>query len=108
MRASPDWLGQPELRAFSDRTHAGRELARELVRLGPFVAPIVLALPRGGVPVAFEVASALKAPLDVLVVRKLGHPLQPELAVGAIASGGVRVLNEDVLSQVDLPARFGG
>jgi predicted phosphoribosyltransferase len=57
---------------------------------------VVLGLPRGGVPVAYEVASALDAPLDVFVVRKLGHPRQPELAMGAIASGGIRVLNADV------------
>jgi putative phosphoribosyl transferase len=63
----------------------------------------VLALPRGGVPVAFEVARALKAPLDVLIVRKLGVPGQPELAMGAIASGGVRVLNEELLKYYPIP-----
>ncbi len=81
---------------FADRTDAGRRLAR---RLGHLRAdnPVVLALPRGGVPVAAEVAAALDAPLDVLVVRKLGVPAQPELAMGAIGEGGVRVLNDEVL-----------
>lgn len=82
--------------SFADRTDAGRQLARRLEHLrGTDVA--VLGLPRGGVPVAFEVAMALDAPLDVLNVRKLGVPQQPELAMGAIGEGGVRVLNEDVL-----------
>jgi predicted phosphoribosyltransferase len=88
--------------AFQDRAQAGRELARELARLDAFTDPLVLALPRGGVPVGYHVARALKAPLDVLIVRKLGHPLQPELAIGALASGGIRVLNREILSQVDL------
>lgn len=78
---------------FENRRDAGRRLAAELARL-PLENPVVLALPRGGVPVGHEIASALGAPLDVLVVRKLGMPQQPELAMGAIASGGVRVLNE--------------
>lgn len=64
---------------------------------------IVLGLPRGGVPVAFEVASALGAPLDVLVVRKLGVPDQPELAMGAVASGGVRVINDEVMQELEIP-----
>jgi putative phosphoribosyl transferase len=82
---------------FRDRTEAGRALAERLraQRMGGDI--VVLALPRGGVPVGFEVASALEAPLDVFVVRKLGVPSQPELAMGAIASGGVRVLNEAVV-----------
>ena len=63
---------------------------------------VVLGLPRGGVPVAFEVARALQAPLDVLVVRKLGVPFQPELAFGAIGEGGVRVINESVVQEADL------
>ena len=82
--------------SFSDRTDAGRRLARRLGHLR-FDDPVVLALPRGGVPVAAEVAAALDAPLDVLVVRKLGVPFQPELAMGAIGEGGVRVLNDEVL-----------
>ena len=84
-------------RVFDDRRDAGRALVPELERC-KFENPLILGLPRGGVPVAFEVAAALKAPLDVFVVRKLGAPFQPELAIGAIASGGVRVLNHDVVS----------
>ena len=79
-----------------DRTDAGRHLARSLERLrGSDV--VVLGLPRGGVPVAFEVARALGAPLDVIVVRKLGVPYQPELAMGAIGEGGIRVSNDEVI-----------
>ncbi|MFZ5476313.1 MAG: phosphoribosyltransferase [Myxococcota bacterium] len=87
---------------FRNRVDAGRALAAELVKRPPGGSPLVLGLPRGGVPVAFEVARALGAPLDVLVVRKLGAPMQPELAMGAIASGGVRVLNADVLRMLGL------
>ena len=81
---------------FMDRTDAGRALARSLeyLRGGEVV---VLGLPGGGVPVAFEVASALEAPLDVIVVRKLGVPYQPELAMGAIGEGGIRVTNDEVI-----------
>jgi putative phosphoribosyl transferase len=82
---------------FRDRTEAGQLLAERLQEYKACADAIVLALPRGGVPVAFEVASKLGLPLDVFVVRKLGVPGQRELAMGAIASGGVRVLNEDVL-----------
>ena len=82
---------------FVDRTDAGRRLAAVLVGRWPEREVVVLALPRGGVPVATEVAAALGAPLDVLVVRKLGVPWQPELALGAIASGGVMVLNDEVV-----------
>ena len=87
---------------FTDRRDAGRHLATELAdrRLDRTLAdPVVLGLPRGGVPVAAEVAQALDAPLDVLVVRKLGLPRQPELAMGAIGERGARVLNDDVLVQ---------
>jgi putative phosphoribosyl transferase len=81
---------------FTDRTAAGQRLAGSLDHLrGDDV--VVLGLPRGGVPVAFEVAMALQAPLDVIVVRKLGVPFQPELAMGAIGEGGIRVSNEDVI-----------
>ena len=90
--------------AFRDREDAGRSLGAALKRLGGMVNPIVLGLPRGGLPVAFEVARAVHAPLDVWVVRKLGHPLQTELAIGAIASGGVRVLNEALIARTGLPA----
>ena len=82
---------------FRDRTDAGRQLAAELAPYAGRPDVRVLALPRGGVPVAFEVAKALRAPLDVFLVRKLGLPGHEELAMGAIASGGVRVLNEDVV-----------
>jgi putative phosphoribosyl transferase len=86
---------------FEDRTDAGRRLAGRLRRLrGTDV--VVLGLPRGGVPVAYEVARTLNAPLDVLVVRKLGVPWQPELAFGAIGERGVRVLNDDVLAETGL------
>ncbi|GAA2735415.1 phosphoribosyltransferase family protein [Actinocorallia aurantiaca] len=81
---------------YTDRRHAGALLAGSLEHLRDR-DPLVLGLPRGGVPVAFEVARALGAPLDVIVVRKLGTPGQPELAMGAIGEGGVRVLNSDVL-----------
>ena len=83
---------------FRDRTHAGRELARRLTRYAGRPDVVVMALPRGGVPVAYEVARALEAPLDVLLVRKLGVPGHEELAMGAIASGGVRVLNPEVIA----------
>src|SRR5687768_1307277 len=82
---------------FRDRREAGKALARRLDHLRDEEDLIVLALPRGGVPVAYEVARALDAPLDVFIVRKLGVPGHEELAMGAIASGGVRVINEDVL-----------
>jgi predicted phosphoribosyltransferase len=88
---------------FADRSDAGRRLAR--LFLGEASRnPVVLALPRGGVPVAFEVSRALHAPLDVFVVRKLGVPRHEELALGAIASGGVRVINEDVVTTLGIPA----
>ena len=82
---------------FRDRTEAGRVLAEGLAGYANRPDVVVLALPRGGVPVAFEVARALRAPLDVFVVRKLGVPGHEELALGAIASGGTRVLNDDVV-----------
>jgi putative phosphoribosyl transferase len=82
---------------FDDRDHAGRRLAARLGYLRSAPA-VVLGLPRGGVPVAFQVARALDAPLDVIVVRKLGVPWQPELAMGAVGEGGVRVINRDVVA----------
>src|SRR6184192_4026642 len=87
-------------RTFPNRTEAGRELAEKLVKYAGRADVIVLGLPRGGVPVAFEVAQRLGAPLDVFIVRKLGVPGFEELAVGAIASGGVRVLNADVMRAI--------
>ena len=92
---------------FQDRQDAGKRLARELLR---FKAsdPIVLALPRGGVPVAFEIARALEAPLDLVLVRKIGAPDQPELAVGAVVDGEKTeiVVNEDVLEALALSESF--
>jgi putative phosphoribosyl transferase len=87
-------------RAFANRTEAGRLLAEKLVQYAGRDDVIVLGLPRGGVPVAFEVARRLDVPLDVFIVRKLGVPGFEELAAGAIASGGVRVLNEDVMRSI--------
>src|SRR5438094_5926400 len=84
-------------RAFPNRAEAGRLLAEKLENYAGRSDVVVLGLPRGGVPVAYEVAQRLGAPLDVFVVRKLGVPGFEELAAGAIASGGVRVLNEDVV-----------
>ncbi|GAA1834263.1 phosphoribosyltransferase [Agromyces salentinus] len=84
-------------RPFEDRRDAGRRLAQALVERGPWADAVVLGLPRGGVPVAAEVAAALDAPLDVLIVRKLGLPAQPEVAMGAIGERGGRVLNPDVV-----------
>src|SRR5438105_4060995 len=89
---------------FQDRTEAGRLLASKLRKYAGRPDVMVLALPRGGVPVAAEVARALDAPLDVFLVRKLGLPGQEELAMGAIATGGVRVLNEDVVNGLRIPA----
>lgn len=90
-------------RGFVDRAEAGRLLAPKLQRYAHQPDVLVLALPRGGVPVACEVARALSAPIDVFVVRKLGTPGQRELAMGAIASGGVLVLNEDVIRLMRIP-----
>ncbi|HEY2934328.1 MAG TPA: phosphoribosyltransferase [Acidobacteriota bacterium] len=88
---------------FKDRTEAGRFLAEKLRRYRFQPGVIVLALPRGGVPVAFEVARELDVPLDVFLVRKLGVPGHEELAMGAIASGGVRVVNNDVVQYLRIP-----
>ncbi|MGH2531244.1 MAG: phosphoribosyltransferase [Thermomicrobiales bacterium] len=89
---------------FQDRRDAGRQLAAKLVAYRGQHDVIVLGLPRGGVPVAFEVAGELGAPLDLFLVRKLGVPGHEELAMGAIASGGTRVLNEDVIRDWQIPA----
>jgi predicted phosphoribosyltransferase len=90
------------LRRFRDRTEAGKLLAEQLKEYANRSDVLVLALPRGGAPVGYEVARALNAPLDVLIVRKLGAPGQEELAMGAIASGGVRIMNKDVLPFLSL------
>jgi putative phosphoribosyl transferase len=87
---------------FANRSEAGKCLARALNAYAGRKDILVLALPRGGVPVALEIAKALGAELDVIVVRKLGVPYQEELAMGAIASGGAKVLNEDVISSLGL------
>ena len=91
-------------RVFGDRREAGRVLAGHLSRYRSDATAVVLGLPRGGVPVAYEVANAIGAPLDVFVVRKLGVPGQEELAMGAIASGGVIVLNDDIVQSLRIPA----
>jgi putative phosphoribosyl transferase len=88
---------------FKDRTDAGRKLAEHLTRYADRDDVLVLALPRGGVPVAYEVAKELKAPLDVFLVRKLGVPGHEELAMGAIASGGVRIVNEELVDYLGIP-----
>lgn len=90
---------------FRDRQSAGRELAEALGKLKLSGELLVLGLPRGGVPVAYEVAQALDAPLDVLVVRKIGAPSQPELAIGAIASGGIVVHEPEAASYLDIRER---
>ena len=87
-------------RSFPNRAEAGRQLAEKLEKYAGRDDVIVLGLPRGGVPVAYEVAKRLRAPLDVFIVRKLGVPGFEELAAGAIASGGVRVLNQDVVRAI--------
>lgn len=99
----PHWLRRfvKLLVMFHDRSDAGRKLAKRLEHLsGKYT--LVLALPRGGVPVAYEVAKTIHAPLDILIVRKLGVPWHPELAFGAVGEGGVRVLNDDVIRSVGL------
>jgi putative phosphoribosyl transferase len=93
------------VRPFANRREAGAELASKLRHYAGRSDVVVLALPRGGVPVAFEVAEALDAPLDIFLVRKLGLPGHPELAMGALASGGVRVMNDDVVRWYDIPER---
>src|SRR5438552_11589000 len=94
----------PEGKAgFRDRREAGRRLGEALGQLRGRDDVVVLGLPRGGVPVAFEVAVALRAPLDVFIVRKLGTPGQRELAMGAIATCGVRVINDEVVRTLNIP-----
>jgi putative phosphoribosyl transferase len=87
---------------YRDRTEAGQILAQHVIANVHDVNPLVLALPRGGVPVAFQVARALRAELDIFLVRKLGLPGHEELAIGAIASGGVRVLNRELIEELQL------
>src|SRR5207247_4971604 len=91
------------VRRFRDRSEAGQRLAEKLTQYKNREDVIVLALPRGGVPIGYEIARALHVPLDVFVVRKLGLPGHEELAMGALASGGVRVLNEGVVRGLGVP-----
>jgi putative phosphoribosyl transferase len=100
-RAEATARSKPE--RFSNRVDAGTYLAAQLRSYAGRRDLLVLGIPRGGVPVAFEVARALQAPLDVVVVRKLGLPEQPELAIGAIASGGIRILNQEVVTGLNVP-----
>lgn len=93
----------PSSQIYRDRTEAGRILARHVTPMVSDCQPLILALPRGGVPVGFEVARPLHAELDVFLVRKLGLPGREELAIGAIASGGVRVLNRELIEELQLP-----
>jgi len=85
------------MQGFRDRHDAGRQLAKRLSKYACQPDAIVLALPRGGVPVAYEIVQSIEASLDLLIVRKLGLPGEEELAIGAIASGGIRILNEDII-----------
>ena len=101
-RDARGWMMGPR---FTDRYHAGRQLATALAPYAGRPNLLVLALPRGGVPVGFEVARALHAPLDVMLVRKLGVPGHEELAMGAIASGGIRVLSDDIVKALSIPDR---
>ena len=93
------------IRRFRDRRDAGRTLAEQLSAYAGRPDVVVLALPRGGVPVAYEVARALVAPLDVFLVRKLGVPGHEELAMGAVATGGVHVLNDQIVRALGIPPR---
>jgi putative phosphoribosyl transferase len=92
-----------KMERFKDRRDAGRVLAKKLSAYADRTDVIVLSLPRGGVPVGYEVALALHAPLDIFLVRKLGLPGREELAMGAIASGGIRVLNNDIIRVLNVP-----
>jgi putative phosphoribosyl transferase len=107
----PASVQEPDPLPFADRSAAGRLLGARLLRMSAdpasgFSLPrtVVLALPRGGVPVGREVSSALQVPLDVLVTRKIGYPLQPELGVGALAEGGEPVFDEEMLARLGLTA----
>lgn len=86
---------------FPDRRHAGRILGERLLRID-IDNPVILALPRGGVEVGYEVASLLRAPMDVIVARKLGAPMQPELGIGAVAPGGIMLLDDRMIRQLEL------
>src|ERR687894_3177737 len=90
---------------FRDRQDAGRRLAERLSRYGD-ERPVVFALPRGGVPVGYEISRSLRVPLQVFVARKLGAPGQPEFGIGAVAPGGVRVLNGDIVERLGIPEDY--
>jgi len=90
---------------FEDRRDAGRRLAGKLSRFRG-ERPVVFALPRGGVPVGYEISRAMGAPLDVFISRKLGAPGQPEFGIGAVAAGGVRILNQDVVRRLGIPEDY--
>jgi putative phosphoribosyl transferase len=94
---------QPALEGFADRAQAGELLAAELANFAGRDDVLVIGLPRGGVPVAFEIAKALHAPLDALVVRKLPTPGQPELAMGAVAPGGIVMVNRELVRELRIP-----
>src|SRR5438128_3561576 len=96
-------MRDPAATRFRDRAHAGRLLATELGRYAHRPDVIVLALPRGGVPVGYEIARTLGVPLDVFIVRKLGVPGHEELAMGATASGNVTVVNREVVDELRIP-----
>jgi len=98
-------MGTSERTLFRDRKDAGRRLAERLARYRGEDS-VVLALPRGGVPVGYEVARALKAPLDVFIARKLGAPNQPELGIGAVAKDGSRVLNERIVEEIGVSEEY--
>lgn len=96
-------MEEGEMTPFKDRRDAGKKLAQQLTAYAGRQNLLILALPRGGVPVAYEIALALNAPLDIFIVRKLGLPGREELAIGAIATGGVRVLNRDIIRMLSVP-----
>ena len=105
--AAAEEAGRESILPFADRADAGRRLAARLARFKG-ERPVVLALPRGGVPVGFEIALRLEAPLDVVLVRKLGHPLSPELAVGAVADGEkpVKVIEDAAAAELGVTRRY--
>lgn len=96
-------IDEQKNKLFRDRRAAGKKLAEKLIQYSDRADVIILALPRGGVPVAYEVAYALRVPMDIFIVRKLGWPGHEEMAIGAIASGGVKVLNEDIVRYLNIP-----
>jgi putative phosphoribosyl transferase len=104
MKHDEDDVPQVSSEAFKDRVEAGDQLAERLLNYRDRDDVVILALPRGGVPVAHQLSRALRVPFDVFVVRKLGVPGHEELAMGAIASGGVRVVNEDVVVPLGIPS----